>query len=68
MAKLEEVVLIHSLILSHLLWEEMFEEPIIDYLLGYLSQQNHLHMVKKGVPHRVDFVFDFTEHSKTRIQ
>lgn len=61
-------MLIHLLVFNHLHWEEMIEETIIDYLLGDLSQQNHLHVVEKGVPHRADFVFDSKENSKARIQ
>lgn len=44
--------------------EEMTGKIIIYYSLGHLSQQNHLHMVERGVPHSTDFVFDFTENSK----
>lgn len=68
MAKPEEAVLIHLLVFSPLHGEEMIGETIIDCLLGHLSQQNHLHMVEKGVPHRADFVFDSKENSKARIQ
>ena len=62
MAELEEEVLIHLLILRHLHWEEMTGKTIIYYSLGHPSQQNHLHMVERGVPHSADFVFDFTEN------
>lgn len=64
MAEPEEEVVIHLLILRHLHWEEMTGKTIIYYSSGCRSQQNHLHMVERGVPRSADFVFDFMENSK----
>ena len=66
MAEPEEEVVIHLLILRHLHWEEMTGKTIIYYSSGCPSQQNHLHMVERGVPRSADFVFDFMENSKAR--